>query len=236
MRRPFRELEHQTVTGLARGQDAVLALGGGALGDKRTRAALRNPRGPPSGGPQRSAQAAAKRSVSPDAPPSTSRDRSTRYGCTCTKTRPPSMFVPTAGDRTKSPGGAPSSHCCPAAAFGKPEVCWRCQDGSTPQEGSVLSVWSPRIGRRRFRPPRSAMTVVSAPVEEPGRNVRKHDLTAVRRPKRGCWAIVVQVVRERGHATAWIGSHFVPWEALGIGRSLEGDRRAVRRPDGVACW
>jgi shikimate kinase/3-dehydroquinate synthase len=40
----FRELEHQTVTGLVRGQDAVLALGGGALGDARTRAALRNAR------------------------------------------------------------------------------------------------------------------------------------------------------------------------------------------------
>ena len=40
----FRELEHQTVTGLASGQDAVLALGGGALGDERTRAALRNAR------------------------------------------------------------------------------------------------------------------------------------------------------------------------------------------------
>ena len=38
----FRELEHQTVTGLVRGQDAVLALGGGALGDPRTRAALRD--------------------------------------------------------------------------------------------------------------------------------------------------------------------------------------------------
>jgi shikimate kinase len=40
----FRELEHQTVTGLVRGQDVVLALGGGALGDGRTRAVLRNAR------------------------------------------------------------------------------------------------------------------------------------------------------------------------------------------------
>ena len=40
----FRELEHQTVSGLASGEDAVLALGGGALGDARTRAALRNAR------------------------------------------------------------------------------------------------------------------------------------------------------------------------------------------------
>jgi len=38
----FRELEHQTVTGLVRGQDAVLALGGGALGDMRTRSVLRD--------------------------------------------------------------------------------------------------------------------------------------------------------------------------------------------------
>src|SRR5690348_9203007 len=40
----FRELEHRTVAGLVRGQDAVLALGGGALGDLRTRAVLRNAR------------------------------------------------------------------------------------------------------------------------------------------------------------------------------------------------
>jgi len=40
----FRELEHQTVTELVRGQDAVLALGGGALADTRTRAVLRNAR------------------------------------------------------------------------------------------------------------------------------------------------------------------------------------------------
>jgi shikimate kinase len=40
----FRELEHLTVTELVRGQDAVLALGGGALGDERTRAALRTAR------------------------------------------------------------------------------------------------------------------------------------------------------------------------------------------------
>ena len=40
----FRELEHQTVVGLARGQDAVIALGGGALGDSRTRAVLRHTR------------------------------------------------------------------------------------------------------------------------------------------------------------------------------------------------
>ena len=38
----FRELEHRTVTDLVRGQDAVLALGGGALGNPRTRAVLRN--------------------------------------------------------------------------------------------------------------------------------------------------------------------------------------------------
>jgi shikimate kinase len=38
----FRELEHLTVTGLVHGQDAVLALGGGALGEGRTRAALRS--------------------------------------------------------------------------------------------------------------------------------------------------------------------------------------------------
>src|SRR5437870_380820 len=40
----FRELEHETLTGLVRGQDGVLALGGGALGDPRTRAALRDVR------------------------------------------------------------------------------------------------------------------------------------------------------------------------------------------------
>jgi shikimate kinase/3-dehydroquinate synthase len=40
----FRELEHQTVTGLVRGPDAVIGLGGGALGDTRTRAVLRNAR------------------------------------------------------------------------------------------------------------------------------------------------------------------------------------------------
>jgi shikimate kinase len=40
----FRELEHRTVTGLLHGQDAVVALGGGALGDIRTREALRNAR------------------------------------------------------------------------------------------------------------------------------------------------------------------------------------------------
>jgi shikimate kinase len=40
----FRDLEHRTVTELVRGQDAVLALGGGALGDERTRAALRSAR------------------------------------------------------------------------------------------------------------------------------------------------------------------------------------------------
>ncbi len=38
----FREIEHTTVAGLVRGEDAVLALGGGALGDGRTRAVLRN--------------------------------------------------------------------------------------------------------------------------------------------------------------------------------------------------
>jgi len=40
----FRELEHRTVTGLVHGEDAVLALGGGALGDDRTRAALNDAR------------------------------------------------------------------------------------------------------------------------------------------------------------------------------------------------
>ena len=40
----FRELEHRTVTGLLHGQDAVVALGAGALGAIRTREALRNAR------------------------------------------------------------------------------------------------------------------------------------------------------------------------------------------------
>jgi shikimate kinase len=40
----FREVEHRTVTGLLQGRDAVVALGGGALGDKRTREALRKAR------------------------------------------------------------------------------------------------------------------------------------------------------------------------------------------------
>jgi 3-dehydroquinate dehydratase type I len=40
----FRQLEHVTVTGLVRGQDAVIALGGGAVEDPRTRAVLRNAR------------------------------------------------------------------------------------------------------------------------------------------------------------------------------------------------
>lgn len=40
----FRELEHRTIAELVRGQDAVLALGGGALGDRRTRAMLRRAR------------------------------------------------------------------------------------------------------------------------------------------------------------------------------------------------
>ena len=40
----FRELEHATVTGLVRGQEAVIALGGGAVEDPRTRAVLRNAR------------------------------------------------------------------------------------------------------------------------------------------------------------------------------------------------
>ncbi len=40
----FRELEHATVAGLVRGQDAVIALGGGAVEDGRTRAVLRNAR------------------------------------------------------------------------------------------------------------------------------------------------------------------------------------------------
>ncbi len=38
----FRELEHRTVAGLVRGQDAVVALGGGALGNPRTREVLRD--------------------------------------------------------------------------------------------------------------------------------------------------------------------------------------------------
>jgi shikimate kinase len=38
----FRELEHRAINELVRGSDAVLALGGGALGDSRTRAILRN--------------------------------------------------------------------------------------------------------------------------------------------------------------------------------------------------
>jgi shikimate kinase / 3-dehydroquinate synthase len=38
----FRDLEHRTIAELVRGEDAVLALGGGALGDRRTRAVLRN--------------------------------------------------------------------------------------------------------------------------------------------------------------------------------------------------
>lgn len=38
----FRELEHRTVTGVVRGQDAVVALGGGALADMRTREVLRD--------------------------------------------------------------------------------------------------------------------------------------------------------------------------------------------------
>jgi shikimate kinase len=36
----FREVEHRTVTELAYGGDAVVALGGGALSDERTRTAL----------------------------------------------------------------------------------------------------------------------------------------------------------------------------------------------------
>jgi shikimate kinase / 3-dehydroquinate synthase len=40
----FRELEHRTVTDLVRGQEAVVALGGGAIEDPRTRAVLRNAR------------------------------------------------------------------------------------------------------------------------------------------------------------------------------------------------
>ena len=40
----FRQLEHDTVAGLVRGPDAVIALGGGALEDPRSRAVLRNAR------------------------------------------------------------------------------------------------------------------------------------------------------------------------------------------------
>ena len=40
----FRELEHETAKDLARSHDAVVALGGGALGDPRTRAAMRHAR------------------------------------------------------------------------------------------------------------------------------------------------------------------------------------------------
>ena len=40
----FRQLEHDTVAGLVRGPDAVIALGGGAVEDPRTRAVLRNAR------------------------------------------------------------------------------------------------------------------------------------------------------------------------------------------------
>jgi 3-dehydroquinate dehydratase type I len=40
----FRQLEHVTVAGLVRGPDAVVALGGGAAEDPRTRAALRHAR------------------------------------------------------------------------------------------------------------------------------------------------------------------------------------------------
>ena len=40
----FRQLEHATVAGLVRGQDAVIALGGGAVEDPRSRAVLRNAR------------------------------------------------------------------------------------------------------------------------------------------------------------------------------------------------
>ena len=38
----FRELEHRAINELVHGPDAVLALGGGALGDPRTRAILRD--------------------------------------------------------------------------------------------------------------------------------------------------------------------------------------------------
>ena len=40
----FRQLEHDTVAGLVRGQDAVVALGGGAVEDPRSRAVLRHAR------------------------------------------------------------------------------------------------------------------------------------------------------------------------------------------------
>ena len=40
----FRELEHTTVADLVRGEEAVIALGGGAVEDPRTRAVLRNAR------------------------------------------------------------------------------------------------------------------------------------------------------------------------------------------------
>jgi shikimate kinase / 3-dehydroquinate synthase len=40
----FRELEHQTVAELVRGEAAVVALGGGAIEDPRTRAVLRSAR------------------------------------------------------------------------------------------------------------------------------------------------------------------------------------------------
>ena len=40
----FRQLEHETVAALVRGRDAVIALGGGAVEDPRTRAVLRNAR------------------------------------------------------------------------------------------------------------------------------------------------------------------------------------------------
>ena len=40
----FRQLEHATVADLVRGQDAVIALGGGAVEDSRSRAVLRNAR------------------------------------------------------------------------------------------------------------------------------------------------------------------------------------------------
>ena len=40
----FRQLEHDTVAGLVRGPDAVIALGGGAVEDPRSRAVLRNVR------------------------------------------------------------------------------------------------------------------------------------------------------------------------------------------------
>jgi shikimate kinase len=40
----FRELEHQTVTELVSGPDAVISLGGGAVTDERTRTVLRGAR------------------------------------------------------------------------------------------------------------------------------------------------------------------------------------------------